>query len=246
MASVEAEKRLRRFSFRDDEIKLQVLNSPFVAKSEIDVINILGQAMNMPLQEFKDEQEEKLLDGKICMFSSKNQNALRKITKQMRNYRFQLIPLVLVVKKDGSEVFFETLLIKVHCSPNEYSYVDVAGRIYDSFNKFLDENKFPRGTLFYPERGNLSLNIHNKLRIERYAVGASNADKQDMDAFVGLLGITGSIGCIFATGGMAIPFALVTGISALYATKRGIENLVDADQHGISVNPFEVCKLRSC
>lgn len=248
----QATERLRTFFLRGQEVDLDylrktgILTKIYDGKSDVHVINILGYALNKPVAKFDlpaDQLEKMLRTGDICMYSKEAKEQLQKVVKQMEGYRFELIPLVVVAEYKEHKLF-ETLLIKVH-GLYKVSYVDMSGRIYTSFDHFLNKNVLPHGILCYPKDGKVVFNDRNELLVDYQEVGLANSKKMNADLLVGLLGTAGTVGSIFATGGLAAPFIWLSCGSALYGTGRCVEKLIDASDHGLSVNPCESAEARN-
>lgn len=250
----QASERLRMFFLRGQDVDPEylreagILSKIYQVQSEVHVINILGYVLNKPFANFElpAEQLERMLRlGNVCMYAEEARKQLEKVVKQMKSYRFELIPLVVAMEHKKQQKLFETVLIKVHCKSGGCAYVDISGRTYTSFGNFLSENKLPPGVLCYPENGIVVFDDQHELLVECCEVGVANTVKGGLDVIVGLVGAAGTVGSIFATGGLAIPFVVVSCGSALYATGRGVEKLVDASQHGMSLNPFEDAEARN-
>lgn len=244
-----AKERMRMFFLRGNNVDPDYLKSTgtfekvIEVRSNVQVINILGYVLNKPIANFDDlpaEKLEKMLwSGDVCFIHEKSREELEKVVRQMKSFRFELIPLIVVINRKNEEKMIETVLIKVH-GRCETTYVDICGRIYSSFKDFLATNILPESILCYPKNGVVSFDAKNEIDADCSVVGKENELKSGMDLFIGMVGAVGAIGSIFATGGLAMPFALVAGGSAVYTTGRSIEKLVDAGSHGMSLNPFEV------
>lgn len=227
-----------------------ILNKIYEVHSKIHVINILGHVLNWPLAKFtmSDEQLEKEFQtGDFCIFSEKHRKQLETVVENMKSFRFELIPLVVVTNYEEEPENFETVLIKVHC-PNfkgECSYVDISGRTYYSFKHFLDTNKLPYGMLCYPQGGIAEFDENDDLLVDCCEVGLANRVLGGLNAAIGLVGATATIGAIFATGGLAIPF-VVTGVaSSIYSVGHSTGELVDAVKHDVSLNPLKSAEARN-
>lgn len=250
--------RLRMFFLRGNNVDPEylreagILNKIIEVQSNVQAINILGYVLNKPMADFDKlpaDQLERLLrtlrTGDVCFIKEESRKQLEKVVKQMKSFRFELIPLVVVTSRDKAEKNFETLLIKVHEKLGACSYVDISGRIYSSFKDFLDHNKLPPSILCYPKDGVVAFDANNEIKADCSVVGTTNAIKGTVDALVGVVGAAGAVGTIFATGGLAMPFMVVSCGSALYTTGRSIEKLVDAGTHGMTLNPFEDAEARN-
>lgn len=241
---------LRGDYFDSDYLReAKIFNKVFEVQSHVQAINILGYVLNKPIANFDQlpaEQLEKMLwSGKDCFIQAESRKQLEKVVRQMKSFRFELIPLMVVTNPNDAKKIIETVLIKVHETRFDYSYVDISGRIYSSFRNFLVNNILPLSILCYPKNEIVSFDAAKEINTECCVVGRANAQKGGMDALVGLIGAAGAVGTIFATGGLAMPFAFVVGGTALYTTGRSIENLVDASVHGKSLNPFEDAEARN-
>ncbi|EDS26061.1 conserved hypothetical protein [Culex quinquefasciatus] len=234
----------------DDKNQLAGLNKLFEVKTENQVVNLLGFALNMPLAQFDESPEEVerlLANGEICFIEDKASVMIRKVVAKMMSYSFSLIPLVVVPDYDKPDKVYETLLIKVFFYGDNCKlyYVDMAARIYDSFEHFLEKNKLPYSILCYPRDGQVSFDATGDIEIECSNVGLKNSIFNVTDIVLGVVGVVGSAGTIFATGGLAIPFLTAAMGSAAYTTGRSIVKLVDSDQHGMSLNPLKDAEARN-
>lgn len=234
----------------DDKNQLAGLNKLFEVKTENQVVNLLGFALNKPLAQFDESPEEVerlLANGEMCFIEDKASVMIRKVVAKMMSYSFSLIPLVVVPDYDKPDKVYETLLIKVFFYGDNCKlyYVDMAARIYDSFEHFLEKNKLPYSILCYPRDGQVSFDATGDIEIKCSNVGLKNSIFNVTDIVLGVVGVVGSAGTIFATGGLAIPFLTAAMGSAAYTTGRSIVKLVDSDQHGMSLNPLKDAEARN-
>lgn len=248
--------RLKQWYLRGQEVNLKdknqlaTMNKTFEAESANQVINLLGFALNKSLVEFQEspEEVERLLNtGEICFIEDKDSVMLRKVVDKMKSYFFSLIPLVVVPDYDKPDKVYETLLIKVFVYGENCKiyYVDMAARVYDSFEHYLEKNKLPFSILCFPRGGQVSFDATGDIEIECRNVGLKNTIFNVTDVVLGVVGVVGGVGTIFATGGLAIPFWTAAMGSAAYTSGRSIVKLVDSDQHGMSLNPLKDAKARN-
>lgn len=235
----------------DSKEQITSLNKMFEADSADQVVNLLGYALNKPMVEFSDSAEdfERLFkDGKMCFIEEKAGKMLRKVVDKMdSSYCFSLIPLTVVPDYEKVDKVYETLLVKVfvYGANCKIYYVDMAARVYESFEHYLEKTKLPYTILCFPKGGQVSFDAAGDIEIECRNVGLKNSIFEVTDVVLGVIGIAGSVGTIFATGGLAIPFLTAAMGSAAYTTGRSIVKLVDSDQHGMSLNPLKDAEARN-
>lgn len=236
----------------DNKLQLASLNKTFEVECADQVVNLLGYALNKPLVEFSEcsaeEVERLLVDGRMCFIEDKASRMLRKVVDKMDgNYCFSLIPMTVVPDYEKVDKVYETLLIKVFAygANCKIYYVDMAARVYESFEQYLEKNKLPYSILCFPKGGQVSLDAAGEVEIESRNVGLKNSIFSVTDIVLGVIGIAGSVGTIFATGGLAIPFLGAAMGSAAYTTGRSIVKLVDSNQHGMSLNPLKDAEARN-
>lgn len=231
--------------------QLATLNKPFEADCMDQVINLLGFALQKPMVEFSEtpEEVERLLtDGRTCFIEDKASKELRKVVAKMDgNYCFSLIPLTVVPDYEKVDTVYETLLIKVFAygANCKIYYVDMAARVYESFEHYLETNKLPYSILCFPKNGQVSFDAAGDIEIECRNVGLKNKIFNVTDVVLGVVGMVGSAGTIIATGGLAIPFLTAAMGSAAYTTTRSIVKLVDSNQHGMSLHPLKDAEARN-
>lgn len=189
-AYAEATERLRMFFLRGQDVdpvylrEKGILNKVYDAQSEVHVINILGYALNKPFADFKQPAQELdllLRSGNICMYADEAKKQLEKVVRQMNSFRFELIPLVVVVEREKEQRLFETLLVKAYHPLKTFRYVDISGRIYNSLSHFLDKNMLPRGFLCYPKNGEVVFDKRCGLAVDCQQVGEENSTKMCRD-----------------------------------------------------------------
>uniref|UniRef100_A0A1Q3FGH2 Putative conserved plasma membrane protein n=1 Tax=Culex tarsalis TaxID=7177 RepID=A0A1Q3FGH2_CULTA len=248
--------RLKQWYLRGQEVNLSdknqltALNKTFEVDTADQVVNLLGYALNKPLAEFKESPEEVdrlLATGEICFIEDKASVMIRKVVDKMKSYCFSLIPLFVIPDYDKPDKVYETLLIKVFVYGEncKISYVDMAARVYDRFEHYLERNKLPYSILCFPRNEQALFDAAGDLEVECRNVGLKNSVFNVTDIVLGVIGAVGSVGTIFATGGLAIPFLTAAMGSAAYTTGRSIEKLVDSDRHGMSLNPLKDADARN-
>ncbi|XP_065090401.1 uncharacterized protein LOC135711475 [Ochlerotatus camptorhynchus] len=155
-----------------ENIESQRLNKWTKAENSIQVINTIAYATGMISYEKIAAQEHSLETGDVSLANEMFESMLKKLVRNVpigvaSLYWFTLIPLVFVMhtEEKGWEARF-SLLIK--CQPSEGCdcYVDMTGRVYKSFRKFLKRNTFPRGILCYPANVIFELDDQNNVKIE--------------------------------------------------------------------------------
>ncbi|XP_053692676.1 uncharacterized protein LOC128741122 [Sabethes cyaneus] len=223
----------------DQVMQLNYLE-PFKLKTRVQVINVLACALNYPPLE-ADDKSKNNDDGYACFYSEKTKQTLGQIVKQMPSFQdqfqFDFVPLAMIKKGNPTKPTL-TLLLKCYTSSG-YKYVDMCGRVYSNFMDFLEHNKLPHSTLLYPSGGIAAFDRTKRIEINTTEVGKVTEFFKRTDALVTTVGMIGSVGAMFATGGAATPLLLVSLGSAAYTTGRGIGSLHDAAMHGKSLNPFE-------
>ncbi|XP_055625503.1 uncharacterized protein LOC129768108 [Toxorhynchites rutilus septentrionalis] len=244
----EIKRRLGTFVLQGQDVeylkRTKSMNKLFEVKTTDHIINIIGYALNVPFAE-SGIAEEKLRTGDVCLITAKDRERLEKLVNKMKAKRFALLPLAMVYSSKGKRIIEETLLIKVHDSAGAFSFVDTIGRTYSNFGQFLSDNKLRQSQLYYPKNGQISFDKDNEIELDQCKVGTKNANLLIADIAIGVIGSAGAIGAIFATGGLAIPSLVISISSTAYGFGRGIENLVDAGTHGLSLDPFECAEARS-
>ncbi|KAL1403361.1 hypothetical protein pipiens_019400 [Culex pipiens pipiens] len=228
-----------------DKKQLKMLDNIFTISSADKVVNLLGYALNAPQRTFKEDEEvEQLLaHGDMCFVEEKVAKGIRRVVRKIKRkdrespYCFSLIPLSVVVDYENLDSVYETLLIKIY-KTSKCEYVDMTARVYKSLEHFLDTCQLPFSILCFPRDGEHSFDASGEIEIDCRNVGLKNRVFKMTDLVLGAVGIVGSVGAIFASGGLAIPFIAVGVGSAVYSGSRSIAHLVDSGLHGKSVNPF--------
>lgn len=215
----------------------QRLNKWTEAENPIQVINTIAYATGMISFKKIAEQENSLERGNVSladdMFERKMQKLVRKIPIGVASrYCFNLIPLVFAMytEENGWEMRF-SLLIKTQLSESCDCYVDMTGRVYKSFQKFLKHNKFPRGILCYPANGIFELDDQNNVQLEYTVVGKAEALKAILDKVVTVIYLS------------SLPFfpLLGTVLMLAYAGFRGAMELHDNLRHR-TLNALQVSR----
>ncbi|XP_055622004.1 uncharacterized protein LOC129765617 [Toxorhynchites rutilus septentrionalis] len=226
----------------EDLKRTNCLNKPFNARTKVQAINILGIALGVPVSTAIQVGAEPRDDE--CLFAIEDSNKLRKIVDKMRSLCFELIPLAVIYRKNGQQQINPTILIKMTPRYGFCTYLDMSGRIYGSFSLFLSNNKLPMSRLCYPKGGEISFDSDGLIKLDFCEVGVQNEALETADAFMSTLGIIGTVGAMFVTGGMVTPLLWARLGSYAYGACRGISILSDAKEHGLSLDPFESDEAR--
>ncbi|XP_029731451.2 uncharacterized protein LOC109426390 isoform X2 [Aedes albopictus] len=257
-AYAEATERLRMFFLRGQDVdpvylrEKGILNKVYDAQSEVHVINILGYALNKPFADFKQpaqELDQLLRSGNICMYADEAKKQLEKVVRQMNSFRFELIPLVVVVEREKEQRLFETLLVKAYHPLNTFRYVDISGRIYNSLSHFLDKNMLPRGFLCYPKNGEVVFDKRCGLAVDCQQVGEENNSKMcrdllDAEARNNWLMVSANL-LTFASIGAAAGLAAATKMESVTVTQLGRLALANRVIRGVSAGVNAVTVLDS-
>nr|XP_029731451.1 uncharacterized protein LOC109426390 isoform X2 [Aedes albopictus] len=257
-AYAEATERLRMFFLRGQDVdpvylrEKGILNKVYEAQSEVHVINILGYALNKPFADFKQPAQELdrlLRSGNICMYADEAKKQLEKVVRQMNSFRFELIPLVVVVEREKEQRLFETLLVKAYHPLKTFRYVDISGRIYNSLSHFLDKNMLPRGFLCYPKNGEVVFDKRCGLAVDCQQVGEENSTKMcrdllDAEARNNWLMVSANL-LTFASIGAAAGLAAATKMESVTVTQLGRLALANRVIRGVSAGVNAVTVLDS-
>lgn len=222
-----------------------LLNKFTEAESSNQVINTIAFATGKISFDDLHGKERNLETGDVNLTEAKFKRKLETLIGQLPvgdspRYRFVLIPLALGMqpkkfwqrkKLSPFENTWEanlSLLIKTQSRAGDNCYVDMSGRVYQSFRKFLKENKFPLAVLCYPSDGAIELDPWKHVKLSYAVVGEAEVNKETMGTAVNLV------------AGLSLPFFPMFGtvLFAMYTGFRGGMELVDCYQHE-TMNPLK-------
>ncbi|XP_053689782.1 uncharacterized protein LOC128738567 [Sabethes cyaneus] len=210
--------------------------------------NTLGYALSLTMRdpnEWTDEDLQLKYMEQLCFYDEESRKTIDRLVQQMYNgihpnvtCRLTILPIELFM--DGK--LYEVPLFRYHfqqSTDTEPKFIDSIGRVYQNFEDFLKNNKYPSAEMMYPKEGKL---VPTNLKNVVYDIGKTPAWKnyyfKALDIATGIIGIAGATGAIFLSGGMAIPFIAASVGSGIYATGRSIDVLRDKSAHQESLNPF--------
>lgn len=151
------------------------------------------------------------------------------------------LPLIRVMKDDGRKT--------------EKSYfIDHAGRVYEDWSNFLDENVLNGWWMCVPHSGIYS--FIDEVQVDYYDQTTRGATLQTLDKVSTLTTIASTIGVLTGTiltftplAPIGVPLAAVSGIAgtpgAVYSTGRSISRLVDRGRHDQSIS-LSNAEARGC
>lgn len=203
--------------------------------SDVQIINYLAYACNkmISVSESSDANElSNFLNGTDLLVKKEDQPFFEKIVSKIpASKTFLLIPLMFgIEEKRNKWKAYNSLLIKCEVRKNcDFSYIDMMGQEYRSFQDFLNKNNLPLCTLYYPPDGFMETDDNGEIVLLAKTVGVMNMCLAVTDA-------------VMATFGMFVNFVFPSSrvVTSTYFTIRGIQKLYDAYDRGQSLNPFEV------
>ncbi|XP_065090319.1 uncharacterized protein LOC135711383 [Ochlerotatus camptorhynchus] len=220
----------------------ELLNKFTEAQSANQVINTIALATGLISFDDLEGNEDSLETGNINLTKPGHKRTLKILVGQLPvgdspPYRFVLIPLALgtqpkrlrqskVLSPDENKWDTHlTLLVRTQTSAGDNCYIDMAGRVYLSFRKFLQKNKFPRAVLCYPPDGTIELDDQDHVKLTYAVVGEAQNRMFKMN--------TAAI-----IGAICIPNAPIMTCFAAYRLFRAGRDLVDCYEHG-TLNPLK-------
>ncbi|XP_058464926.1 uncharacterized protein LOC131438733 [Malaya genurostris] len=210
--------------------------------------NTLGYALSLTMKnpnEWTDEELQLEYMEQLCFYDEESRKTIDRLMQQIYTGIHPNVPCRLTILP--IELFSEGKLYEVplfryyfqQATDTEPKFIDSIGRVYQNFEDFLQNNKYPSAEMMYPKEGKL---VATNLKNVVYDVGKTPAWKnyyyKALDIATGIIGIAGATGAIFLSGGIAMPFIAASVGSAIYATGRSIDVLRDKSAHQESLNPL--------
>ncbi|XP_065082501.1 uncharacterized protein pst [Ochlerotatus camptorhynchus] len=214
----------------------------------ISLDNTLGYVLSLTMKdpnEWTDEELQLEYMEQLCFYDEESRKTIDKLVQQIyngihRNVTCRLTILPIELFSEGK--LYEVPLFRYQfqqATDTEPKFIDSIGRVYQHFEDFLKNNKYPSAEMMYPKEGRL---VATNLKNVVYDIGKTPAWKnyyfKALDIATGIIGIAGATGAIFLSGGLATPFIAASVGSAIYATGRSIDVLRDKSAHQESLNPF--------
>lgn len=217
--------------------------------------NTLGYALSLTMKnpnEWTDEELQMEYMEQLCFYDEESCKTIDKLVQQMYNgihrnvtCRLTILPIELY----SEDKLYEVPLFRYQfqqATDTEPKFIDSIGRVYQNFNDFLKNNKYPSAEMMYPKGGRLEA---TNLKNVTYDICKTPAWKnyyfKALDIATGIIGIAGATGAIFLSGGIAAPFIAASVGSAIYATGRSIDVLRDKSAHQESLNPLSDSESRT-
>ncbi|XP_058832226.1 uncharacterized protein LOC131690459 [Topomyia yanbarensis] len=210
--------------------------------------NTLGYALSLTMKdpnEWTDEELQLKYMEQLCFYDEESRKTIDRLMQQMyigihTNVTCRLTILPIELYSEGK--LYEVPLFRYQfqqATDTEPKFIDSIGRVYQNFEDFLKNNKYPSAEMMYPKEGKL---VATNLKNVVYDIGKTPAWKnyyyKALDIATGIIGIAGATGAIFLSGGIAMPFIAASVGSAIYATGRSIDVLRDKSAHQESLNPL--------
>ncbi|XP_062561992.1 uncharacterized protein LOC134225714 [Armigeres subalbatus] len=217
--------------------------------------NTLGYALSLTMKDpnqWTDEELQLEYMEQLCFYDEESYKTIDKLVQQMYNgihrnvtCRLTILPIELY----SEEKLYEVPLFRYQfqqATDTEPKFIDSIGRVYQDFNDFLKNNKYPSAEMMYPKEGRLeATNLKNVVYDICKTPAWKNYYFKALDIATGIIGIAGATGAIFLSGGMAAPFIAASVGSAIYATGRSIDVLRDKSAHQESLNPLSDSESRT-
>ncbi|XP_055625475.1 uncharacterized protein LOC129768085 [Toxorhynchites rutilus septentrionalis] len=214
----------------------------------VSLQNTLGYALSLTVKDpnkWTDEELQLEYMEQLCFYDEESRKTIDRIVQQMYTgvhpsvaCRLTILPIELY--SEGK--LYEVPLFRYYfqqSTETEPKFIDSIGRVYQDFQDFLKNNKYPSAEMMFPKEGKL---VPTNLKNVEYDIGKTPAWKnyyfKALDIATGIIGIAGATGAIFLSGGIATPFIAASVGSAIYATGRSIDVLRDKSAHQESLNPF--------
>ncbi|EAT33948.1 AAEL013784-PA [Aedes aegypti] len=217
--------------------------------------NTLGYALSLTMKdpnEWTDEELQMEYMEQLCFYDEESCKTIDKLVQQMyngihRNVTCRLTILPIELYSEGK--LYEVPLFRYHfqqATDTEPKFIDSIGRVYQDFDDFLKNNKYPSAEMMYPKEGRLEpTNLKNVVYDICKTPAWKNYYFKALDIATGIIGIAGATGAIFLSGGLATPFIAASVGSAIYATGRSIDVLRDKSAHQESLNPLSDSESRT-
>ncbi|XP_031848100.2 uncharacterized protein LOC116433771 [Nomia melanderi] len=138
-------------------------------------------------------------------------------------------------------------------------YIDIAARVYKSWEDYLNNNTLPKCLMVVPKNGKYQCNFHSKVTkysstvwletLKSPACKSSKTALKAVDATVNVLGIASTVGIgaaalLTPVGPVLTATSLLTcGVSGIWNFGRGVTKLVDLGNHKQSVKPTNLSAL---
>lgn len=219
--------------------------------SGAQLLNTIGFALKVQWCNPDDWSEnEKVLaeTGNLCYYKDNSLKAIQVVVDQiLKVYNHSSLSItsncyyitVLPIELYHDKKLYSLSIIRFRLKPEEkWKFVDNVGRVYSSFEDWEKNNVLPPGQVLYPYDGQLGRHDDGNIKI-KVTDTPSCSIVHKLDIASGLVGLTGAIGAMVVSGGLAIPFIAAGVGSALYGSGRTISNLVDKKTHAQSISPVE-------
>uniref|UniRef100_A0A1Q3FIZ6 Putative conserved plasma membrane protein n=1 Tax=Culex tarsalis TaxID=7177 RepID=A0A1Q3FIZ6_CULTA len=214
----------------------------------ISLENTLGYALSLTMKDpnqWTDEELQLEYMEQLCFYDEESKKVIDKLVQQMYSGIHASVPCrltILPIELYAEGKLYEVPLFRFQFQQSTETapkYIDSIGRVYQDFEDFLKNNKYPSAEMMYPKEGKL---VPTNLKNVVYDIGKTPAWKnyyfKALDIATGIIGIAGATGAIFLSGGIATPFIAASVGSAIYATGRSIDVLRDKSAHQESLNPL--------
>lgn len=217
--------------------------------------NTLGYALSLTMKdpnEWTDDELQLEYMEKLCFYDEESRKVIDKLVQQMYSGIHLNVPCQLTILP--IELFAENKLYEVPLFRYQFQqttdttpkYIDSIGRVYQDFQDFLKNNKYPSAEMMHPKEGRIvATNLKNVVYDICKTPAWKNYYFKALDIATGIIGIAGATGAIFLSGGLATPFIAASVGSAIYATGRSIDVLRDKSAHQESLNPFHDSESRT-
>ncbi|XP_035795208.1 uncharacterized protein LOC118468489 [Anopheles albimanus] len=128
-------------------------NRFFPARNVTEVTNLLGLIFDwQPLEDATADN----IHNRLLFNEADCRKHLQPVVARMRSYHFNCLPMMMVTEKAGAQL---TWMVRVlynpdsKCAEPQIDYIDPFLRRYESFEQFLESNRLPACTLYYPRQG---------------------------------------------------------------------------------------------
>ncbi|XP_055598881.1 uncharacterized protein LOC129748340 [Uranotaenia lowii] len=222
----------------------------------ISLKNTLGYALSLTMKdpnEWTDEELQLEFMEQLCFYDEESCKVIDKLVQQIYVGVHPNVPCrltILPVELFCEGKLYEAPLFRYHfqqqANEAEPKFIDSIGRVYQNFEDFLNNNKYPSAEMMFPKEGKLvATNLKNVTYEIRKTPAWKNYYFKALDIATGIIGIAGATGAIFLSGGLAMPFIAASVGSAIYATGRSIDVLRDKSAHQESLNPLSDSESRT-
>ncbi|XP_055634091.1 uncharacterized protein LOC129774384 [Toxorhynchites rutilus septentrionalis] len=199
-------------------------NSYYVVPYKDRAVHFLMEVLDAtPTASTNDSSTERgmLLPGRSTI-AGKTAILLEKVVNAMDSSRFAIIPLVFVsLELSQKHRIYESVLFKTMRRSGEVCYLDMNGRMYNTFDEFMRHNMLPYGILCYEKLLRIG---GTSLRFKQKIVGVRRRLWQSADILLVTIYLISCIGLLKES----IPsFGLLTAGSNMYLMTRGVQNYFD-------------------